>query len=230
MSMDLMVRAMKAKVGSPMRKLVLIKLADNANDAGECWPSYAHIAEACEVSRETVKTHIRALEKAGLVRREYRKDGDTNRSNLFHLNLRDPWSGADRPPGQELTAPRSGADRPPGQELTPEPVNKNQSREVGDTSDSLGPVKLDLSVLPGDLSSLVWSDWIKHRRAKKCPINTQTVVNTIARELEKARAAGWKPDDAIAEAMAAGWQGVKAEWLANRTAGNVTPIRQRNEL
>lgn len=40
MSMELMVKAMKIRVGNPLRKLVLIKLADNASDQGECWPSY----------------------------------------------------------------------------------------------------------------------------------------------------------------------------------------------
>lgn len=41
MSMELMVKAMKIRVGNPLRKLVLIKLADNASDQGECWPSYS---------------------------------------------------------------------------------------------------------------------------------------------------------------------------------------------
>lgn len=34
MSMSLMVQAMEARVGNPLRKLVLIKLADNASDTG----------------------------------------------------------------------------------------------------------------------------------------------------------------------------------------------------
>lgn len=34
MSMEMMVQAMKIKVGNPLRKLVLLKLADNANDQG----------------------------------------------------------------------------------------------------------------------------------------------------------------------------------------------------
>ncbi|MBB8357922.1 hypothetical protein HEO40_023845, partial [Escherichia coli] len=45
MSMELMVKAMKIRVGNPLRKLVLIKLADNASDQGECWPSYQHIGK-----------------------------------------------------------------------------------------------------------------------------------------------------------------------------------------
>lgn len=87
MSMNLMAKAMSIKVGNPLRKLVLIKLADNANDEGECWPSYQHIADQCEVSRSTVKSHIRALEDMGLLKRELRRKGELNQSNVFYLTL-----------------------------------------------------------------------------------------------------------------------------------------------
>ncbi|EJK7921474.1 helix-turn-helix domain-containing protein [Escherichia coli] len=87
MSMNLMAKAMNIKVGNPLRKLVLIKLADNANDNGECWPSYQHVAEQCEVSRSTVKSHIRALEEMGLLKREFRRKGELNQSNVFYLTL-----------------------------------------------------------------------------------------------------------------------------------------------
>ncbi|EAZ8969688.1 helix-turn-helix domain-containing protein [Salmonella enterica] len=87
MSMNLMAKAMSIKVGNPLRKLVLIKLSDNANDEGECWPSYQHIADQCEVSRSTVKSHIRALEDMGLLKREFRRKGELNQSNVFYLTL-----------------------------------------------------------------------------------------------------------------------------------------------
>ncbi|HFL4163714.1 TPA: helix-turn-helix domain-containing protein [Escherichia coli] len=87
MSMNLMAKAMNIKVGNPLRKLVLIKLADNANDNGECWPSYQHVADQCEVSRSTVKSHIRALEEMGLLKREFRRKGELNQSNVFYLTL-----------------------------------------------------------------------------------------------------------------------------------------------
>lgn len=96
MSMTLMAQAMSIKVGNPIRKLVLIKLADNANDKGECWPSYQHIADQCEIGRSTVKSHIKALESMGLVRREYRKNGAQNQSNLFHLNFNKLFTDASK--------------------------------------------------------------------------------------------------------------------------------------
>lgn len=105
MSMDLMVKAMKTKVGNPLRKLVLVKLADNASDQGECWPSYQHIADQCEIGRSTVKLHIRELEKAGFLRREYRRKGELNQSNVFHLSLD---GGADSALGG------GAGDNPPG--------------------------------------------------------------------------------------------------------------------
>ncbi|WLH10337.1 helix-turn-helix domain-containing protein [Pseudomonas hefeiensis] len=88
MSMGLMVAAMKLRVGNPLRKLVLIKLADNASDVGECWPSYQHIADQCEISKRSVMNHITALCEAGLLRKEIRKGGPKgNSSNVYFLTL-----------------------------------------------------------------------------------------------------------------------------------------------
>lgn len=67
--MALMVKAMCIKVGNPLRKLVLIKLADNASDNGECWPSHQHIADQCEISRRSVINHIEALCESGLLKK-----------------------------------------------------------------------------------------------------------------------------------------------------------------
>lgn len=88
MSMSLMVAAMKLRVGNPLRKLVLIKLADNASDIGECWPSYQHVADQCEISKRSVMNHITALCEAGLLRKEIRKGGPKgNSSNVYFLTL-----------------------------------------------------------------------------------------------------------------------------------------------
>jgi len=96
--MSLMVAAMKLRVGNPLRKLVLIKLADNASDVGECWPSYQHIADQCEISKRSVMNHITALCDAGLLRKEIRKGGPKgNSSNVYFLTL--DGGGAPPAPG-----------------------------------------------------------------------------------------------------------------------------------
>ncbi|EKY4415704.1 helix-turn-helix domain-containing protein [Escherichia coli] len=115
MSMNLMAKAMNIKVGNPLRKLVLIKLADNANDNGECWPSYQHVADQCEVSRSTVKSHIRALEEMGLLKREFRRKGELNQSNVFYLTLDN---------AQQIQPESGGAGADPRTYHSFEPVNE----------------------------------------------------------------------------------------------------------
>ena len=131
MSMLLMVQALKAKVGNPLRKLVLVKLADQANDDGECWPSYQSIADACEMGRSTVKAHIAWLEEHGFLRVEYRHygSGGKSKSNIYHLTIgKGSESVKSRPgqilPGSDADLPRSDADPFNGSNPDPEPVNK----------------------------------------------------------------------------------------------------------
>jgi len=109
MSMELMVKAMKTKVGNPLRKLVLLKLADNASDKGECWPSLRNIADQCEISRRSVINHIDALCEFGLLRKEHRPGVKGNSSNLYYLTL--DGAGA-APGGSEGAAPPSAGDSP----------------------------------------------------------------------------------------------------------------------
>ncbi|WP_410681535.1 helix-turn-helix domain-containing protein [Avibacterium paragallinarum] len=87
MSMLLMVKAMQCKVGNPTRKLVLLKLADNANDEGICFPSYQNIADQCEITRRSAISHIEALIETGFVEKKTRKTPEGNTSNLYILHL-----------------------------------------------------------------------------------------------------------------------------------------------
>ncbi len=111
MSMDLMVQAMKIKVGNPLRKLVLLKLADNASDLGECWPSYQHIADQCEISKRSVMNHIEALCECGLIKKELRTGPKGNSSNVYQLNLR---SAGDSPGGSANRSLPGATDSLPG--------------------------------------------------------------------------------------------------------------------
>lgn len=87
MSMRLMVQAMNCEVGNPARKLVLLKLADNANDDGICFPSYQYIADKCEMTRRSAINHIEYLIKMGLVSKKERKNKDGSSANLYLLHL-----------------------------------------------------------------------------------------------------------------------------------------------
>ncbi|WP_139759332.1 helix-turn-helix domain-containing protein, partial [Salmonella enterica] len=110
MSMMLMVKAMQIKVGNPLRKLVLLKLADNASDQGECWPSYQYIADQCEISKRSVMNHIDELCKSGLLKKVFRKGPKGNATNVYILTI----PGAGDSPGvvQEIHQGSAGDSLP----------------------------------------------------------------------------------------------------------------------
>ena len=131
MSMTLMAKAMAIKTGNPIRKLVLIKLADNANDSGECWPSYKHIADHCECSKSAVRDHIDALISMGLLVKENRpgvKNGKGNASNLYCMKLDNPM-----PPKSIAPMPSKSTGMPP-KSIAPMPCGGTR------TSHSFEPV------------------------------------------------------------------------------------------
>ncbi|WP_085710874.1 MULTISPECIES: helix-turn-helix domain-containing protein [unclassified Pseudomonas] len=133
MSMNLMVKALEAKVGNPLRKLVLIKLADNASDIGECWPSYQHIADQCEIDRSTVRKHIKQLEAQGFLRIENREGPKGNSTNLYFLNL---WAVGQKstPIGSEST----GVGPQPTGGVGPESTRTSHSSEPDNEPKSMG--------------------------------------------------------------------------------------------
>lgn len=100
------------RAGSASAKVVLLVLADHADDSGLCWPSRATIAERTELSLRSVADQLRVLEAAGLISRDSRsrEDGSQTSSHI-QLNLTAAAEGVQDVQGgvQEL--------HPPGQDV-----------------------------------------------------------------------------------------------------------------
>lgn len=76
----------------PAAKLILISLANYADEDGECWPSIATLCTETGLSEATVKRHCRQLRDAGAFTQEQRvTPGGRTKSNLFTLDL--SWPG-----------------------------------------------------------------------------------------------------------------------------------------
>lgn len=216
MSMDLMVQAMKIKVGNPLRKLVLLKLADNASDLGECWPSYQHIADQCEISKRSVMNHIEALCECGLIKKELRTGPKGNSSNVYQLNLRsagdsaggsanrslpgagDSLPGAgDSPGGSAGAAPRINHSFEPVIESVNEPI-----KHTGASADASAPArsaKQDYSPefetawqdypkrAGGNSKAAAWKAW---KARLKDGVNPEAMLAGVKRYATYARATG----------------------------------------
>jgi hypothetical protein len=66
-------------------RLVLLAIADSANDEGVCWPSYETIAKKANVSRRYVMDVIKKLEEVGIIKVSHRYKDGLNTSNVYQM-------------------------------------------------------------------------------------------------------------------------------------------------
>ena len=240
MSMRLTSEAMLLKVGNPVRKLVLLKLADQANDNGECWPSYKTIAEAAECSRRSAVTHIDWLEKHGFLWIEERRlDGNRNLTNVYHLTLGkgklENGGGSENPALGGETVALGGSENPAlggetvalggSENPAPKPVNNNQSMNhintTPDKADVEKPAKAKKTSVKWEQEALVAlmargvdeqlaKDYIAVRKDKGAKTLTETALNGLEREAVKA---GLNLSQALIKCCERNWVGFDADWI-----------------
>ena len=197
MSMRLMVQAMNCKVGNPARKLVLLKLADNANDDGICFPSYQYIADKCEMTRRSAINHIEYLIKMGLVSKKERKNKDGSISNLYFLHLEQgsenfALGGENISLGSEKFAPITSHSL--------EPVNEPKKTTQKSESEML----LERFGITGQLAK----DFIAHRKTKRGAIS-ETQLSRLQKQADKA---GISICEVVEICIERNWQGFNASW------------------
>ena len=68
----------------PLHKLLLIALADHANDETfDCWPSLTHLVKKTGMGRSTIARALNTLEATGFITREQRE----KKSTRYILNV-----------------------------------------------------------------------------------------------------------------------------------------------
>lgn len=205
MSMRLMVLAMNCKVGNPARKLVLLKLADNANDDGICFPSYQYIADKCEMSKRSAISHIDDLIKMGFVTKKARKIKMVQVQIYIFYTLsrggeKSAPGGGNISLGSENFALGGSENISPRTSHSLEPVNEPKKTTQKSESEML----LEQFGITGQLAK----DFIAHRKAKKGVIN-QTQLNRLQKQADKA---GISICEAVEICIERNWQGFNASW------------------
>lgn len=217
MSFDLMAKAMRVKLGNPIKKLVFLKLCDNASDQGECWPSYQHIADQCEIGRTTVIKHINELCDMGYLSKVHRKGEKGNSSNLYYIRFRtsspsELGSSPNEPPPSSPNEPRTNNYF----ESTNEPVNKG----------------LDFSCLKmsdADVADVARIRMKNSKTAKQGKL-TQRIIDKLAKEFELARYIGWSNAEILDEWECRGWLSFESGWIKPKQPTQQIPESERPNL
>lgn len=66
MSVRVMALVWDSTVPAPAR-FTLLALADRADENGRCWPSIPLLARKCQTTQNTIRAHLKKLERAGLI-------------------------------------------------------------------------------------------------------------------------------------------------------------------
>jgi pyocin large subunit-like protein len=86
MSVQAIQWALRTEAPSAAAKLVLVVLADSADERGECWPTIPALLKATQLSETAVRDHINKLRDSGLITD---RPGSINRNKrVFTLALR----------------------------------------------------------------------------------------------------------------------------------------------
>lgn len=232
--MLLTAQALQLKLGDPTRKLILCKLADNANDDGVCFPSLQYIADLCEVSKPTVIKHINILCVMGLIEKHIRKNENGNDSNVYVLHLENGEKiqhtlvknlnkGVVKnfnPPSKDFAGgvvKNFNPNQPYNQSINHTTLTSCINAHASEPTKISAPPKKKSSVAKNSALALLAEfgitgqlaeDFIAHRKAKKAPIN-ETALKGFQREADKA---GIPIQRAVEIAIERNWQGFKANW------------------
>lgn len=88
MSIKIMNWVWGQEISSSAKKLVLLALADRANDDGDCWPGIASLIEKCSIPRRTLLRALAGLQTDGLISVHHRAgEGAGRMTNVYHLHF-----------------------------------------------------------------------------------------------------------------------------------------------
>ncbi len=170
---------------TPTPKLILMALADAADDQGVCWPSVPTVAVKCRVSDRTIRRVMRTLVARRLMisDQRYRKDGSRS-SNRYRLLLEE-GDKLSPPPDTGDSTPCHGCQGPPDtgvtprttirtQKESPQPLEVGTSTAVSTSAESGGGELFDLEY-PKDLLPTERAEAEKLITALRVPLNQQVL-------------------------------------------------------
>jgi hypothetical protein len=186
-------------------KLVLLALADWANDEGLCWPSIKRLADKCSKGERTISNALRMIETKGHIGREVIA-GKGCRYTVHPIV--GPGPRKIRTPA--TAAPLQGLPKTPAT-AAPNTLRTVISSEAKASSPYPPP--------PG-VPDPIWSDFLKSPKRRKAGMSN-TAYRGICNNLTEIAEHGFPPGQTIALAVERGWVTVKLEWVQNdrRTNG-----------
>lgn len=202
-------------------KLVLLALADCANDEGSCWPSMATLVKKCSKGERTVQASIKSLVKLGHITRDERP----GKGCLYTVHPRNNCAPAKSAPPQKLTpTPAESADKPSRtiivEEAKASPTKRAKPEQVE---------------IPDWIPAEPWAGFVAMRKEQGKPLKGRALTLAIT-ELRKLADAGHPPGAVLDQSTLKSWLGLfpikdqrngQQQQPGSRTAGAVAAVMER---
>jgi hypothetical protein len=191
----------------PIDRYVLLKLADNADQDGRCFPSRPEICDKTRLSVSTVKRSIGNLEREGWITVK-RGDGRGHRSQ-YQINKR----GSEGTGSQRTGSERTGSVRPKKgftenekgftEKNPPDPLIGRTIKNHHEPSQK----PTTTFVLPDSISQQLWDDYEEMRRTIKKPMTSKARTLIVAKLLKLGQS-GHDPATVLEQSIENSWAGV----------------------
>jgi hypothetical protein len=229
----------ETQLGNCSAKAILLRLADNSNDQGACFPSIDTIARDTEVSRRQVLRVIQIFRDMGLIDRSpvTAPWGDTMPGfqinlKLLKTDLREEFARCHRkaqckPDVSETQDEECLRDAEPVSEtqnyvsetLPPHPLNGRTVIEPSLEPSQAASKNSSLPMIPTWIPKESWDGFVAMRKKIGAPLTPRAVTLTI-NELDKLRMCGHPPGPVLDQSVMRSWRGVFELKGANGNGGN----------
>jgi len=177
----------------PTMKLILLSLADRANETHCCYPSTSRLAQDTCLNRKTVLSGINKLAELGVISINKQR-GKGNFYQLIGVECRASASTKNSTGPKNGTSPKSGTGSSPNNGTTPVP-------KTGHESTNNLPMNL-----PDYVDDELFNDFWQMRSGMKNIRQTERAMKLLLTELEKLKTQGNEPNEVISRSIRNSWK------------------------
>ncbi|MDQ7262689.1 helix-turn-helix domain-containing protein [Paracoccus sp. PS-1] len=199
MSVKIMSAVFESETLGPTERLIMLALADHADDTGRCYPSMQRLCQRTGLSERAVQVNIKKLQGQGYIK--VVSGGGKGRPNIYFVSA----NPAPETPHQKPRFSNTVSDDIQTPHLTtpnPAPDAPEPSRTIIEPSESNGARDALLTVLSQEAADA----FIDHRKAKRAKL-TVRAAQLIAKDLTHHP----NPDAVVEASIKNGWTGVFPE-------------------
>ena len=217
-------------------KLLLLALADYANENSYVWPSLAALEEKTCQDRKTIIASLKKLEDDGFLVDTGKRTGQTGQIKVYQLDMSKSTENGAIKECRKRNSSKNGTvpDFPSNSTVFPMKEYQISAERVPKTEPVTikGTIKEPIrnqynareDLRTRGVDSQVIDDWCDLRKTKRAKV-TKTAVDGIARE---AKQAGMLLNDALKMCCENGWQGFRASWIAQKQGHGKETVAERN--